>query len=298
MKHPDPLVRAPRLANNSHERFYFSPPSLKGAIVAVIIRDLRGVEASTEQLITHFPASHLLCLSWYQDFPIGHIQVDEQGSSWQPFSTAVMLSGSQSQPLVSWAPHTGRGGIICFTLEMARKIFQIEPILFHDRFVSAYEALVPSWWPFLEALSVAEHDQATLEVLERYLLPQWQASPEYLKLPLRQLGQQWVERLAWQAHKWGRSQSTRQIERRIKAYSGRSLKEWKSLVRTEAVFFEAREQYEAGLTLNWAQLAQDHEFADQAHLIRFCKRITGFTPTEFVERFQADESFWVYRLWI
>ena len=88
------------------------------------------------------------------------------------------------------------------------------------------------------------------------------------------------------------------MERRIKSFSGRSLREWQSLVRTEGLFFAARARFDAGLPFDWATLAQDEGFSDQAHMIRSVKRITGFSPTEFAQRFTDDESFWMYRLWV
>ena len=58
--------------------------------------------------------------------------------------------------------------------------------------------------------------------------------------------------------------SPRQVERRIKTYSGRSLREWQTLVRTESAFFAARDRYEAGAAFNWATLALDEGFAEGA----------------------------------
>jgi AraC-like DNA-binding protein len=106
-----------------------------------------------------------------------------------------------------------------------------------------------------------------------------------------------VERLAWHAHEWSREHSPRHVERRIKSFSGRSLREWQAIVRTEGLFFAARDLHEAGQPFDWAALALDEGFADQAHMTRTVRRITGFTPTEFARRFIEDESFWLYRLW-
>jgi len=157
-----------------------------------------------------------------------------------------------------------------------------------------------SWAPLLDALLAAPDDDATLSALVQHLAPRWQAlhgrtgdAPS-----LRQLGRHWVDRLAWQAHEWRRTHSPRQVERRIKAHSGRSLREWQALVRTEGVFFAARERHAAGQPFDWAGLAQEEGFADQAHLVRTARRITGFTPGEFAQRFEEDESFWLYRLWV
>lgn len=301
---PDPLSRAPLACDKgqplTHERLYLGPPSLQGAVAAVICRDIRGAGLSDAQRLTHFPASPLVCLSCFQDFGVGLIERSAQGVRWQPFSAPVMLSGSQSRPVVSWARNAGRGVVVCLPVDAARLLFGIDPGAVHDRFVPAHEVLDTVWWPWLDALQGAADDAATLAVLERHLVPRWQAVQGHAEPlgALRRLGRHWLERMAWQAHQWRRTHSPRQVERRIKAASGRSLREWQSLVRTEGVFFSARERYAAGLPVDWAGIAQEEGFADQAHLIRATKRITGFSPGEFTQRFVADESFWLYRLWV
>jgi AraC-like DNA-binding protein len=147
----------------------------------------------------------------------------------------------------------------------------------------------PAWQPF-----------GAQVVLEHHLAPRWQAlhGRASSQPSLRQLGRHWVERLAWQAQEWRRSHSSRHVERRVKAFSGRSLREWQSIVQTESLFFSARERIESGQAFDWATLALDEGFADQAHMSRASKRVTGFAPGEFARRFIEDESFWMYRLWV
>lgn len=190
--------------------------------------------------------------------------------------------------------------MVCFTADVGRALFGLEPALLHDRFVAARDVLGAEWRPFFKALRKAEDDVATLAVLERYLAGPWQALQGGLKpfASLRRLGRHWVESLAWQAHEWRRTQSTRQVERRIRDFSGRSLREWQSLVKTEGLFFAARDRHEADQSLDCASLAQEEGFADQVHMGRAAKRVTGFSPTEFARRFVEDESFWLYRLWV
>ena len=294
---PDPLTRAPSFGPGTHERLYLAPPILQGTVAAVICRDTRGAPLESAQRLSHFPASPLVSLSWFQGMEVGLVARGAGGVAWQPFGADVVLSGSQSRPIVSWAPTTGRGGMVCFTADVARTLFGIDPAAIHDRFVPAQEVLGATWGPFLEALRSAPDDEATLAALQQHLAPRREGA---MPAPpsLRQLGRHWVERLAWQAHQWRRTHSARQVERRVKAYSGRSLREWESLVKTEGVLFSARAQYEAGLPFDWAGIAQDEGFADQAHLSRTAKRITGFSPSEFARRFAEDESFWLYRLWV
>jgi hypothetical protein len=272
------------------------PSALQGAAVAVVCRDTRGLALDAAQRLTHFPASPLVCLSWFQGMGPGLVKNGEDRPLWVPFHAPVVLSGSQSVPLVSWAPTVGRGGTVCFAPDVAQALFGLDLPVLHDRFVDAHVVLGKEWHALTQALLAAQDDRATLGALEQHLLPRWRR----LQGPasVQELGRQWVQRLAWRAHAWGRTHSGRQVERRVKAFSGRSLREWQQLVRTEAVFFAARERAERDEPLDWAALAQDGGFADQAHLIRATRRITGFTPGEFARRFLEDESFWLYRLWV
>jgi AraC-like DNA-binding protein len=301
--HPEPFARAPRLpevAEAPRARLLFAPPALHGAIAAIVSRDTRGSGATSAQRLTHAPAATLLCLSWFQDSDAGFVTDEAAGPRWQPFGTELVFLGSQSQPTVSWTSTLCRGGMICFTADAAQALFDIEPAALRDRFVDARTLLDTRWRPFLDALVDTKDDEAMLAVVERYLAPRWQTLQGRLSSTpsLRQLGRHWVERLGWQALEWQRTRSARQVERRIKAWSGRSLREWQALTKPEGAFFAARERHEAGLPVDWATLAQDEGFADQAHLTRATKRLTGFSPGEFARRFVEDESFWLYRLWV
>ncbi len=303
---PDPWARAPRadgadgVDHCPRQRLHLAPPSLQGALVALIERDTRAVPLSDQQRLSHFPASPWVTLSWYQDMDAGLVERGADGPVWRPFGAPVMVAGSQSQAFASWAPTSGRGGIACFAADAAQALLGLDLAAVHDRFVPAREFCAREWAPLFEQLPRAADDAAVLALLEAHLAPRWQAlQGRASALPsLRQVGRHWVTRLAWQAREWRRSHSPRHVERRIKSFSGRSLREWQSLTRTESLFFAARDRYEADGAIDWAALAQDEGYADQAHLVRAAKRITGFSPGEFTRRYIEDESFWMYRLWV
>ncbi len=296
---PDPLARAPRIASPSaHERLHRIPQGLQGAIAAIISRDIRGLGTTAEQRLTHFPASPLLSLSWFAGYEAGLVEHAGTGPLWRPFGASVVLAGSQSRPCTSWMPTDGRALMLCFTADIARRLFGVDPADIHDRFADARDVLDGQWRPLLNALLETQDDTEALAALERHLAPRWHAHSASALPSLRRIGRHWVERIALQAREWRRTHSPRQVERRVKAYSGRSLRQWQSLVKTEGVFFAARERYETGQPVDWAELAFDEGFADQAHLIRATRRITGFAPGEFARRFIEDESFWLYRLWV
>ena len=297
---PDPLARAPRLCKTDtgkHDRLYLAPPALQGAMLVLVRRDTSQAALTDAQRLSHFPASPLVTLSWYHDVDAG--LVDPQ-RGWRPFGARVVVSGSQSRPLTSWTATGGRGYMACFLPDVAQALFGLDLAAVQDRFVPAIDAMGPHWQPCFDALLGAPDDGATIRVLEEQLGQRWRTiqGRSSNRPTLRQLGRHWVERLAWQAHEWRNTHSTRQVERRIKSFSGRSLRQWQSLTRTEGAFFAARDRYENGQPFDWATLALDEGFSDQAHFSRVTREICGFSPTEFADRFIEDESFWIYRLWV
>jgi AraC-like DNA-binding protein len=295
---PDPLARAAR-ADTATDWLRLPPASLHGALVAVICRDTRGVALDDVQRLSHFPASPFVTLSWFRDVDVGQVRQDARGAVWQPFGASCVVSGTQAHPCTSWAPTTGHGCMASFHVDAAQALFGLDLARIQDRFVPAIDAMGAEWTPLWDALRSSADGDVT-GVLEHHLARRWQtlrgrASDQP---SLRQLGRHWVERLAWQAHEWRREHSPRHVERRIKSFSGRSLREWQGIVRTEGLFFAARDRHDAGLPFDWAAMALDEGFADQAHMTRAVRRITGFTPAEFARRFAEDESFWMYRLWV
>ena len=88
----------------------------------------------------------------------GLVQACANGSMWRPFGTAVSLSGSQSQPITSWAPTTGFGGMVCFSADAAKALFDLDLAEVHDRFLCARDALGPQWQPLLDDLICTADD--------------------------------------------------------------------------------------------------------------------------------------------
>lgn len=208
-----------------HSRLYAAPPSLQGALVAVVCRDTRGVALEDAQRLSHFPASPMVCLSWYQGLEAGLL---EPGRRWRPFAAPVMFSGSQTAPTASWAARPGRGGMLCLNLDVAQKLFDADLLQAQDRFVPAPDLLGPAWRPLCEALLAADGDRQTLAALERHLAPRWrqvQGRAGTAWPSLREHGRHWVQRLGLQALEWQRTLGARQVERRIRQYSGRSMRQ-------------------------------------------------------------------------
>ena len=94
----------------------------------------------------------------------------------------------------------------------------------------------------------------------------------------------------------GLGRSLRQVERRIKQWTGLPLRELKGLGKLERAFFETIQAVENG-TDNWSDVAEQAGYTDQSHLCRQTRRLTGFAPEELRRRIAEDEGFWCYRVW-
>jgi AraC-like DNA-binding protein len=82
----------------------------------------------------------------------------------------------------------------------------------------------------------------------------------------------------------------------VKAWAGLPLRELRAASRAEAAFLQvAATQHDPGF--EWAGVAADAGYADQSHLCRETRRLTGFSPEDLRRRMETDEAFWAYRVW-
>jgi AraC-like DNA-binding protein len=131
--------------------------------------------------------------------------------------------------------------------------------------------------------------------IEQQLADWWQATRPPSPLGSHLLDD-WFPGLLMRAANSGPGRSARQIERRIKQWTGQPLRELRGITRSEKAFFQTVMAQEQG-PLNWAALASETGYTDQSHLCRQTRRMTGFAPEELRRRIMEDESFWPYRLW-
>jgi AraC-like DNA-binding protein len=117
-----------------------------------------------------------------------------------------------------------------------------------------------------------------------------------MEAPIR-LYSDWAQSLALRAATSGLGRSLRQVERRIKRWTGQPLRELRGLSRAERAFHDSIMSEKAGIETNWSEVASNTGYADQSHLCRQTRRFTGFPPEELRRRAYTDETFWVYRLW-
>lgn len=273
---------------------WLPPLALAGCVRAVMLRDTRGLGLAGAQRENYFPATPLVSLFWWV----------EGRSEWlatpgfstppaEPRHAPVMFGGPFTLPSHTRNP----GDIRAFKLLMLPDAFVALTGVALDRFVNrivdATELLPDDWRHWARAMSAAADDAARLRLLQDFLLPRWQG------LGGQRPGHRyaaWTEALALRAATSAAGRSLRQLERRIKAWAGQPLRELRAVSRAESAFY-AVAAADHGAGVNWADIAAEADYADQSHLCRETRRLTGFSPEELRRRIQADEAFWAYRLW-
>ncbi|MCY4756250.1 AraC family transcriptional regulator [Pelomonas aquatica] len=275
-------------------RLWLPPLALAGCVRGVMLRDTRGRGLDAVQRENYFPATPLVALFWW--IAGSSEWLATLGFSPPPAErrhASLLFAGPFTLPT-----HTRNPGEMCaFKLLLLPDAFTALTGVAVDRLVNqvvdANRRLPPDWLAWAEAVAGAADDAARLGLVEGFLQPRWQA------LGAQRPGHRyadWTEALAVRAATSAAGRSLRQLERRIKAWAGLPLRELRAVSRAERAF-HAVAAADGRPGFNWADIAAETDYADQSHLCRETRRLTGFSPEELRRRMQAEEAFWAYRLW-
>jgi AraC-like DNA-binding protein len=171
----------------------------------------------------------------------------------------------------------------------------LSPADWVNRFEPVEAVCGADWQALCQAVLAAADDDARVALIEAFLLPRWQTARPPAAAPGLFRLQDWARGLALRAASSGAGRSLRQAERRIKGWAGLPMRELRGLGRAEQAFFRTLAQGDE--PVRWTDVAADTGYADQSHLCRETRRVTGFAPAELRHRIAEDESFWIYRIW-
>lgn len=281
-----------------------SRASLSACIRASMVRNTLGADHTVAQRVNHFPASPLCSLSWWFSGSSLGLAAPPAGATegeieehW-PMPGRWVLCGPQTRPLSTWCPGPAHALMVLIMPDALHALTGLQVPDLIDQFVDASAVLPPDWLPLLQQVQDAPDDAQRMQVLEDFLEPRWQQCRPSQPL-VRQHYSDWVTHLALRAAVSAPGRSLRQLERRIKQWSGLPLRELRMMGRSEDAFFaSAALAAQATGKLDWAQIAADTGYSDQSHLIRSTRRFTGFTPETLGKGIESQESFWAYRLWM
>ncbi len=271
--------------------------ALASCLRAVMSRDTRGVALGDDQRYSHFPVTPTCSITWYFH---GDCELLAPGCPAQADSSRaplgrVTFGGPLTHPLVTWNPGPMHAMVVLLMPDALTQMTGIDPSAYLDRAVPVEAVLDESWLELCRAVDAAADDAQRIGLIEEFLAPRWQQARPECALTGR-LFADWSRSLALRAATSGFGRSLRQAERRIKQWTGQPLRELRGIGRSEQAFFDAVVGVKAG-EVNWSEIAGNNGYADQSHLCRQTRRITGFAPENLRRRIATEESFWSYRLW-
>nr|WP_297530758.1 AraC family transcriptional regulator [uncultured Roseateles sp.] len=303
-------------------RLHIPSRALEGCLYAYLWRDLSAAKAHSEALTdaqcqSWFPATPLCGLSWtlsgrVRELGLGTVgrtddgtdvgtdgasEGDREPGPWLP---ASVIGGPRGGPKRFQATPDCRAFMVAIRPEALQAMTGIDLGQLKDRMLPSSFIDDPAWRALDAAMLAAGDEQTARRTLEDFLLPRWRAVRDEVLAddppPRGYAG--WMQHLALRAIAAGHGRSVRQAERRIKQWSGQSLRALRLVSRAEAAFQQVRKLDEDEGVVIWSALAQDHGYADQAHLCRETRRLSGFSPEELRRRVACDEAFWAYRVWV
>lgn len=278
-------------------RLWLPRLSLASCVRAIFSRDTTAVVLADRDRFNYLPLTPLCSISWF--FQGECHSVPFSPARREPCDAAalprVAIAGPFDRPSLSWNPGAAHGMMLLLMPDAFRALTGLRPSRFVNRITDAYEVLPDDWCAMCGDVLAAPDDDARVALIEDFLDPLWQSARPESSVPVRRY-HDWTQAIAMRAATSDLGRSARQVERRIKEWTGQPLRSPRGISRAERAFFGGisctRDQ-----DLDMAALAMESGYADQSHMCRESRRVSGFAPDELRRRTRDDEAFWIYRLW-
>ncbi len=274
---------------------WLANPELSLCLRGVASRDTRHISLAEPQRSNYFPASPMCSLVWYWqgDCEVAAVADGEQAE--RRIVPRVCFVGPHSYATVSWNSGPMYALVLMLLPDAVLAMTGIDPGTYLNQIVAADQILPADWQAMVEQVYACADEQLAIAMLEQFLSQQW-LSKRPRQTTIARLYSDWSDHLALRAANSGLGRSLRQIERRIKTWTGQPLRELRGFSRSEQAFFDGVVATQEG-KVNWTEIAGENGYSDQSHLIRQTRRVTGFAPEELRQKILLEEGFWMYRLW-
>lgn len=266
--------------------------SLASCVRGIVVRSTLGCALPEDQRLNRYPAT---------PFPTLFLQLSGESAMvdpWMPEMVCpqggVLVSGAQTRPTATGNPGATHFMMVLFFPDALHRLTGIDMISIVDQFVALEELLGEEWRQVAARMVSAASDEARVALLEDFLEPRWRSARA--GGPFDGVVGDWVHRLGAQAAAAGIGRSVRMVERRIREWAGQPLRRLRRTYRAEQSFFAARDAALKG-KVSLGDVAHMGGYADQAHMSREAREITGQSPGEILRRVMDDETYWIYRIW-
>lgn len=266
--------------------------TLVSCVPAYIVRNTLGTSGPG---FNHYPAAPLCSVCWMLHGPTVLV---EGGAAPQEVATEAgdaVFSGPQQHPWTTWNAGPAHFFIAMFYPEALHALSGVDMAAQVGQFVPAGDLLGAPWQALTPALMAATSDTARAALVDDFLDARWQAVRNQADSERGVLGD-WVRRLGVQAASSGIGRSARVAERRVKSWAGLPMRTLQRMGRAEQALLAARAEQQDG-RISWADVAASAGYADQSHLTREARALTGLSPAALAHLMEIDDSYWMYRIW-
>jgi AraC-like DNA-binding protein len=258
---------------------YAPPPELSGLVRSYCDYSERTGGFTSRRELPHGEGVFIINLG----APIGITAAD--GESHRLTSGQGFIAGAHLGPAISSSGGTQAGIEIALPLTTLRRILGTPMASLMNRVVPLDAILGDSIAWMTRSLASADSAEDRIALLDTALIDRLRgtsALPPVIGYALKALANQADRDVADIAAEIGWSR--KHLANRLRDAVGIGPRAWRRLIR----FQRLAGAIPHGVSPNWAGLACDHGYADQAHMIREFREFAGITPTAFLAKSLDD----------
>jgi|APCry1669189241_1035207.scaffolds.fasta_scaffold30064_2 AraC-like DNA-binding protein len=258
------------------------------SVYAYLSRSTLNCGLSGKELENRFPATSFISVHW---FYVGSVELPAADENTPARELPRRMVIGKQGPLVT----RNRGDILYFGISMYPDAFAaafgIAAKDLEGRFVDASEVMPAHGMALFDAIDLATSDEERMALFEDFLQTHAGDFRVSLWTAAIRAGTRISVSLMSRLLKLGQRQTIRATRNAL----GVGVSDLRKFARGEAAFNELNASLEASRSISLADIAAHAGYADQAHLSRECKAVTGQTPGTFLRELEEEESAWIYR---
>lgn len=257
-------------------------------VYAYLSRDTVGCELQGRELENRFPASSFVSLNWFLE---GAVDLPAADASGRARILPSRLIIGKTGPVTT----TSRGDIRYFGVSMYPDAFTaafgVSATSLEGEFVDAADVLDADGLAMIDAVAAAASDTERAERFEAYLERHAAGFRVSLWTSALRAGTQLSVDLMARMLARGRRQTIRTTQRAL----GVGVADLRRFARGTQAFEAMGKKRQKDQPVSLSDIAATSGYADQSHLTRDAKQVTGRSPAAFLRDFETDEADWIYR---